>query len=214
MVAIRINNSLNALRTTRARAPQAYRTFAAGSRHFSQQGYGNGEGNPTSENPQSQPSSSAAQQSSEHPGPSPPDVGKGTGGGPTKAGFRESMEKAAAKESGQKPPKESGQKAPKDASAQSGGSRSKEATETGGSPTGGKTANLASQQGGEALKGPQGKGTPSPKIYNQAVPAIKEGLSDEQKQEVERHNEDFEKRYDRAAPATDDKVDPKFWRGT
>ncbi|KAG4222531.1 hypothetical protein PC116_g28995 [Phytophthora cactorum] len=206
MVAIRISNSLNALRTTRTRAPQAYRTFAAGPRYFSQQGYGNGKGDPTAEDPQNQPSSSAAQQSSEHPGPSPPDVGKGTGGGPTKAGLSESMKNAAARESGQK--------SPEDASAQSGGSRSKEATETGGSPTGGKIANAASQNGGEALKGPQGKGKPSPKIHNQAVPAVKEGLSDEQKQEVERHNQEFEKRHDRAAPASDDKVDPKFWRGT
>lgn len=110
--------------------------------------------------------------------------------------------------------RESGQKSPEDASAQSGGSRSKEATETGGSPTGGKIANAASQNGGEALKGPQGKGTPSPKIHNQAVPGAKEGLSDEQKQEVERHNQEFEKRHDRAASASEDKVDPKFWKGT
>lgn len=118
------------------------------------------------------------------------------------------MKQAAAKESGGK------SSSPEDASAQSGGSRSKEATETGGSPTGGNIANAASQQGGEALKGPQGKGTPSPKIHNQSIPGAKEGLSDEQKQEVERHNQDFEKRHDRASPAEQDKVDSKFWKGT
>ncbi|KAI0849074.1 hypothetical protein F5Y00DRAFT_236528 [Daldinia vernicosa] len=205
MVAIRISSSLNALRATRTRAPQAYRTFTASSRYFAS-GYGNGEGDPAGQDPQNQPSSSDAQQLSEHPGPSPPDVGKGTGGGPTKAAFSESMKKAAARESGQK--------TPEDASAQSGGSRSKEATETGGSPTGGSTASAASRDGGEALKGPQGKGTPSTKIRNQAVPGDKDGLSDEQQQEVDRHNQDFEKRYDRAAPASDDKVNPQFWKGT
>ncbi|KAI1377235.1 hypothetical protein F4677DRAFT_415674 [Hypoxylon crocopeplum] len=206
MTAIRISNSLNALRAIRTRTPQAYRGIVATPRFYSQQGYGDGKGDPNAEDPQNQPSSSAAQQSSEHPGPSPPDVGKGTGGGPTKAGLSESMKKAAAKEAGEK--------SPEDSSAQSGGSRSKEATETGGSPTGGKIANAASQSGGEALKGPQGKGTPSPKIHNQAIPGVKSGLSDEQKQEVERHNKDFEKRHDRASPASEDKVDPKFWRGT
>ncbi|KAI1104898.1 hypothetical protein F4804DRAFT_305798 [Jackrogersella minutella] len=206
MVAIRANNTLNTLKAIRTRAPQTYRTFATSSRYYAKQGYGDGEGDPVGGDPQSQPASSSAQHNSEHPGPSPPDVGKGTGGGPTKAGLNESMKNAAAKESGQK--------SPEDASAQSGGSRSKEATETGGSPTGGSIANAASQKGGEALKGPQGKGTPSPKIHNQAVPAVKSGLSDEQKQEVERHNADFEKRHDRAAPAEQDKVDSKFWKGT
>ncbi|KAI1391529.1 uncharacterized protein F4822DRAFT_188318 [Hypoxylon trugodes] len=201
MVAIRISN---ALRATRTRAPQAYRTFATTPRYCSQ-GYGDGKGDPKADDPQNQPSSSAAQQASEHPGPSPPDVGKGTGAGPTKAGLNASMKQAAARESGQK--------TPEDSSAQSGGSRSKEATETGGSPTGGSIANAASQSGGEALKGPQGKGTPSPKIHNQSI-SVKEGLSDEQKQEVERHNKDFEKRHDRAAPASEDKVDSKFWKGT
>ncbi|KAI0112692.1 hypothetical protein F4776DRAFT_667265 [Hypoxylon sp. NC0597] len=206
MVAIRISNSLNAFRPTCVRVPQAYRTFSTSPRFYSQQGYGDGKGDPKGENPQNQPSSSSAQQASEHPGPSPPDVGKGTGGGPTKAGLHESMNKAAARESGQK--------SPEDASAQSGGSRSKEATETGGSPTGGNIANAASQSGGEALKGPQGKNSPKPKIQNQSIPGVKPGLSDEQKQEVERHNRDFEKRHDRAAPASEDKVDSKFWKGT
>ncbi|KAI2471939.1 hypothetical protein F4781DRAFT_64126 [Annulohypoxylon bovei var. microspora] len=206
MVAIRVSNSLNVLRAARTRAPQTYRTFATSSLYHAQ-GYGDGKGNPVQDDPQSQPPTSDLQQASEHPGPSPPDVGQKASSGPTKAGLNKSMKKAAARESGQK-------KTPEDASAQSGGSRSKEATETGGSPTGGSIADAASQSGGEALKGPQGKGTPSPKIHNLAMPAVKSGLSDEQKQEVERHNADFEKRHDRAAPASDDKVDSKFWKGT
>ncbi|CAJ2507713.1 Uu.00g088990.m01.CDS01 [Anthostomella pinea] len=187
MVALRISNSLSAMRAVRTRAPQVHRTFVTASRFQAKQGYGDGEGNPVGENPQKQPSSSGAQESSEHPGPAAPDVGQKSGG--------------------KKSPEEQ-------ASAQSGGSRSKEATETGGSPTGGDIADQASKKGGEALKGPQGEGAPQPKIHNQSVPGVKQGLSDEQKQEVEQHNRDFDKKHDRSAAAQDDKVDKKFWGGT
>ncbi|KAI0015505.1 hypothetical protein F4780DRAFT_69746 [Xylariomycetidae sp. FL0641] len=203
MVALRIGNSLTALRAARTRAPQTYRTFVAAPRfRASQQGYGDGKGDPVAENPQKQPEHSSAQQSSEHPGPAPPDVGKGSANASTKSSMSNSMKTAA------------GEKSPEEASAQSGGSRSKEATETGSSPTGGDIANAASQKGGEALKGPQGEGAPSPKVYNQSVPGVKSGLSDEQKQEVERHNVDFENKHDKAAPAPGDLVDKKFWKGT
>ncbi|KAK7745222.1 hypothetical protein SLS62_009851 [Diatrype stigma] len=231
MVAIRISNPLRVLRATRARpTPQTYRAFATTPARFYAQGYGDGEGHPQGEDPQNQPAATKAQTSLEHPGPDPPDVGKGTGAGPTKAAFTENLKKVGS--------------SPEDASAQSGGSRSKEATETGSSPTGGdiasgesqhgggsgsssgsagsttggtpkdtSTANAASQGGGEALKGPQGKGTPSPKIHNQSVPGDKQGLNKEQKQEVEQHNKDFEKRYDRGSEAPDDKVDKNYWSG-
>ena len=53
-------------------------------RFYAQQSYGGGEGDPKGENPQKQGSNPSADL--EHPGPAPPDVGKGTGGGPTKAG--------------------------------------------------------------------------------------------------------------------------------
>ena len=53
-------------------------------RFYAQQSYGSGEGDPKGENPQQQGSNPSADL--EHPGPPPPDVGKGTGGGPTKAG--------------------------------------------------------------------------------------------------------------------------------
>lgn len=195
MVAIRISNALRAARTATpcinapARSVVYRRSIATTPRVMAQQGYGDG-----SEDPQSQPGATKAQEKSEHPGPAPPDVGKGTGGGPTKAN------------------KSGGQSAEEAASASSGGSRSKEAKETGSSPTGGSVGGgQATGKGGEALKGPQGEGSPQPKIMNQSVPGAKPGLSEEQKQEVEQHNVDFDKRHDRAAPAADDKVNQKFW---
>lgn len=188
------------------------------------QGYGDPEGNPEAKDPQRQPGATRAQHDAEHPGPPPPDVGRGTGAGPTKGAMHESMNRAASSEQG---------KAPADASAESGGSRSREARETGSSPTGGRVANADSSSssndgpggggaggdkqrmpGGEALKGPQGRGAPQPKIQNQTVPGTRPGLTEEQKREVEQHNREFEKRHDRAAPAGEDLVDKKFWQRT
>ena len=51
-------------------------------RHASQD-YGSGQGDPKGSNPQDQGSNPSAEL--EHPGPPPPSVGQGTGGGPTKA---------------------------------------------------------------------------------------------------------------------------------
>ncbi|KAK8017505.1 hypothetical protein PG993_013831 [Apiospora rasikravindrae] len=183
MVAIRISNALRVARTA-APSPAAatravvYRRSIATTPRVMAQGYGD-----DSKDPQGQPGATKAQESSEHPGPAPPDVGKGTGGGPTKANT----------------------KSPADASASSGGSRSKEAKETGSSPTGGSVG------GGEQSAKKGGKRLPQPKIMNQSIPGAKPGLSEEQKQEVERHNADFDQRHDRAAVAADDKVDKKFW---
>ncbi|KAI4192552.1 MAG: hypothetical protein LQ350_008625 [Teloschistes chrysophthalmus] len=53
-------------------------------RFYAGQDYGGGQGDPKGETPQQQGSNPSAEK--EHPGPPPPDVGKGTGGGPTKAG--------------------------------------------------------------------------------------------------------------------------------
>ncbi|KAK9774205.1 hypothetical protein AB5N19_13771 [Seiridium cardinale] len=202
MVALRISNVLRtASAAARYRAPAtapSYRTFTTTPRAFAGQGYGDGKGSPEGEKPSEQPEANKTQENSEHPGPAPPDVGKGTGGGPTKAAFSESMNKAAS------------QKDPADASAESGGARSKEAKETGSSPTGG---SIGEGKGGEALKGPQGDGAPQPKIHNQSVSGQNQELSKEQKREVDEHNKEFEKRHDRAAPASDDKVDQKFWKG-
>jgi len=140
------------------------------------QGYGNGDGDPRRENPQAQGSSNHEKHSPEHPGPEPLSPGKGTGAGPTKAGT----------------------KAPEEASAQSGGSRSKDAKETGSSPTGG------------SVGGGKGKDGASPKIHDHSTP----GAHDSEKQaEVNKHNREFEQRYDRAPEAEDDKVDKRFWSG-
>ena len=198
------------------------RGFAATAHARAEQGYGDAEGKPAGggKNPQERPRASAAQESLEHPGPEPPDVGKGTGAGPTKAAFAATLDKVASDEASSSSSSSSPEET---ASAQSGGSRSKEAVETGRSPTGGglpdanpdsSTARTASQGGGgEGLKGPQGRDKPRPRIHNQSVPGVREGLSEEQKQEVEKHNRDFEKRYDRGSEAPDDKVDKKFWSG-
>ena len=54
-------------------------------RYYASQSYGGGQGDPKGEKPQEQ-GSNPATSNAEHPGPPPPDVGKGTGGGPTKKG--------------------------------------------------------------------------------------------------------------------------------
>lgn len=93
--------------------------------------------------------------------------------------------------------------APKDAekaSAESGGSRSKDAAR-------GRTG------GGEPLDA-SANPPPQPKILNAAVPgAGPNKLTKEQQEEVDRHNAEFEKRADRASSAEDDKVDKSFWKG-
>ncbi|KAI1351756.1 hypothetical protein F5Y01DRAFT_281766 [Xylaria sp. FL0043] len=206
MGGIRLTNSVRVLRaTTRTRAlhPQR-RTFIAATPLRAHQGYGNGKGDPVAEHPEKQPPSNKAQESSEHPGPAPPDVGQGSNAS-TKSSFSDSMKKAA-----------SGGEPEEQASAQSGGSRSKEAVETGGSPTAGQIPNdggTGTANGGEALKGPQGHNAPQPKILNQSTNSVKSGLTDEQKREVERHNQEFEQKHDKAEEAPQDKVDKKFWSG-
>ena len=62
-----------------------------------------------------------------------------------------------------------------------------------------------------ARKSEKGDPPARPKIISDGDPA--DGQSQEKKQEVERHNKEFEERYDRAQPATDNKVDKKFWKG-
>lgn len=195
---IRLGSALRASCAPRLIRPQqAYRGFIAGRHLSAQQGYGDGQGDPVASNPQKQPESNKAQESSEHPGPAPPDVGQDKSGGG---------------------------KSPADASAASGGSRSKEAAETGSSPTGGSVGGgssgkgdndgpVATAKGGEGLKGPTGEGTPQPKVMNQSVPGAKPGLTEEQKREVENHNADFDKRHDRSSKAPDDQVNKKFWQG-
>ena len=78
--------------STFSRAHTNLRTSLLSTRHhqsafrfYASQSYGGGGGDPKGEKPQEQ-GSNPATSDAEHPGPSPPDVGKGTGGGPTKKG--------------------------------------------------------------------------------------------------------------------------------
>ena len=71
---------------TTSRLPSTRSSFSAfqQQRSYASQSYGSGQGDPKGERPQEQGANPSAEQ--EHPGPPPPDVGKNTGGGPTKAG--------------------------------------------------------------------------------------------------------------------------------
>jgi len=141
--------------------PPAARPISSTCPRFAQ-GYGDGEGDPRGENPQDQGASNGTKHNAEHPGPAPPAEGKGTGAGPTKGGA-----------------------SPEDASAQSGGSRSKEAKETGSSPTGGKVGNSggkSSSSGGTEEKNKDGA---SPKLADDNVPGSSN--SKEKQAEVEQH---------------------------
>ncbi|RCI09956.1 hypothetical protein L249_8583 [Ophiocordyceps polyrhachis-furcata BCC 54312] len=71
--------------------------------------------------------------------------------------------------------------------------------------------------GGPAL-GSTARGAPEgpPKVVNARVSAVEpeRDFDDEQRREVERHNEAFERKHDvsQAAPGGDSKVDEKFWK--
>ncbi|PTB66865.1 hypothetical protein BBK36DRAFT_19480 [Trichoderma citrinoviride] len=58
-------------------------------------------------------------------------------------------------------------------------------------------------------------GAPQPKISNLSMPGVNksEELTKEQKEEVRKHNEDFEKKFDHGQTAPQDKIDEKFWEG-
>ncbi|KAK0719351.1 hypothetical protein B0H67DRAFT_642714 [Lasiosphaeris hirsuta] len=110
------------------------------------------------------------------------------------------------------------------ASAQGGGSRSKDAVEkqeSGGpsKPTEGVVPDALAEGdargrtgGGKPLDSSQAP-PPKPKIYNASVHGGTANMTDEQKAEVEAHNRDFEKKHGKAQPAGDDKVDGAFWSG-
>jgi hypothetical protein len=116
---------MTALRLTTGRGlsalrPAIHRPFAATNSYkttfkctFASQGYGDGDGDPIASNPKAQPANTRATHSAEHPGPASPEQKEGSKG------------------------KGKG-KSPEDASAESGGSRSKDAVETGESPTAGR----------------------------------------------------------------------------
>ncbi|KAJ0125005.1 hypothetical protein J7T55_006348 [Diaporthe amygdali] len=118
--------------------------------------------------------------------------------------------------------------APKDAeqaSAQSGGSRSKDAKEqaeqvdevdTGNNPSNDRLAGDGAKGrtgGGEPLSSSE-NAPPRPKINSASIPGQgTDKLTKEQQEEVDRHNAEFEKKHDRASPAAEDKVDKNFWKG-
>ncbi|KAI1436006.1 hypothetical protein GGR50DRAFT_653197 [Xylaria sp. CBS 124048] len=199
MRAIRSVNIRRAASGIGALRGQRY-NFTVSSRLCEAQGYGDGKGNPLSEHPEQQPASTKAQESLEHPGPDPPDVGQGSANASTKTDFVDNMANAA--ESSKSPEEE--------ASAQSGGSRSKEAVETGSSPTGGKIAGGKPDSSNEASSNK----APQPKIHNQSVAGVQSGLTEEEKRDVERHNQKFEQTHGKPEPDHHDKVGKGFWSGT
>lgn len=104
-------------------------------------------------------------------------------------------------------------------SAASGGARSKEAVETGSSPTAGVIPDSLADGdargrtgGGKPLESSHAA-PPQPKISNASVPGQRPKLTPEQQAEVDEHNRDFEKKHGRADSAADDKVDTSFWSG-
>lgn len=148
------------------------------------QGYGDGKGNLKVENPQEQGSSNARKHDAEHPGPTLPVEGHGSGAGPTNGPSGKSAEESLAK---------------------SGESGSKDAKETGSSLTGGSVG----QSGGKEHDPKDGA---APKI--QGRKEIGGGNTQEKQVEVEKHNRDIEQGHDRALkPPSEDKVDKKFFKG-
>lgn len=105
-----------------------------------------------------------------------------------------------------------------EASAQSGGSRSKDFVEaverdTDASAVGdtlGTHDARGSTGGGKPLESSDHP-PPQPKIWNASARPDKEGMTDAQKEEVTRHNKEFDEKHDKADPAEEDKVDKHFW---
>jgi hypothetical protein len=75
------------------------------------------------------------------------------------------------------------------------------------------TATRSAQPQSEPQSKTSSSKPPQPKITNQSVPGVdrEDAMSEEAKEEVRRHNEDFAKKHDHADSAPNDKVDKKFW---
>ncbi|KAI4233124.1 MAG: hypothetical protein L6R40_007189 [Gallowayella cf. fulva] len=84
MACLKVNTFLRPLSTARLSYTRSAPLAVRQHRYYAGQSYGGGQGDPKGETPQEQGANPSAEL--EHPGPPPPDVGKGTGGGPTKAG--------------------------------------------------------------------------------------------------------------------------------
>jgi hypothetical protein len=104
-------------------------------------------------------------------------------------------------------------------SANSGGSRSKEAVETGSSPTAGVIPDPLAEGdargrtgGGAPLESSQNAPAP-PKVNNAAVRGQPPDLTPEQQAEVDKHNKEFAEKHGVSDSAEKDKVDKSFWSG-
>ncbi|KAL2140425.1 hypothetical protein VTI28DRAFT_3808 [Corynascus sepedonium] len=104
-------------------------------------------------------------------------------------------------------------KSAEEPSATSGGSRSKEAVETGSSPTAGSIPDARGRTGGGPPLESSQHAPAKPKISNASVPGHKPNLTAEQQAEVDEHNKSFEEKHGLAQPAGDDKVNKSFWSG-
>ncbi|OJD39799.1 conserved serine-rich protein [Diplodia corticola] len=76
MAFLRPVSSLRSAATLRPTVASSRPMLAFATRSYAHSGYGDGKGDPAGENPQKQPP--AKSRDIEHPGPPPPDVGKGT----------------------------------------------------------------------------------------------------------------------------------------
>lgn len=112
-------------------------------------------------------------------------------------------------------------------SAESGGSRGKQATEEhqesrdsaqdprGGNvlPDGLAEGDVRGRTGGGEPLDSSRAAPPQPKIYNASVHAGTADLTKEQKAEVDAHNREFEDKHGRGVSAGEDKVNKGFWSG-
>ena len=100
MASLRLNPVIRSLSSIRpSTRTSSLSIYASQRRLYPGSNYGGGEGDPKGENPLDQGSNPSADL--EHPGPPPPDVGKGTGGGPTKKGAEGHNTRENASSSGQ-----------------------------------------------------------------------------------------------------------------
>lgn len=85
MAPLRFTPTIRSIYTARPTTRSLYvPLYTQQSRCYAGSSYGGGEGDPKGENPQDQGANPSTHL--EHPGPAPPKVGQGTGGGPTKLG--------------------------------------------------------------------------------------------------------------------------------
>lgn len=108
------------------------------------------------------------------------------------------------------------------ASAQSGGARSIDAKEQS-SPTESSSPVPDALASSSGALGRTGGGPPldashaapaRPKIYNASVHGGTASLTEDQKAEVDQHNQEFEDKHGKAPRAEGDKVNKSFWAGT